>query len=363
MYYPGMDDTRQMGVWDEHMNVLGIETSCDETAAAVVIDGVDMRSNVIASQAELHSQHGGIVPELASRQHIVAILPVLHTAIEQARVAWSDIDAVAVTNGPGLAGSLIVGLNAAKGLTASLGVPMIGINHLEGHVRAAWLADDEGLGTEPAFPLMCLIVSGGHTELVLMRGETDYQLIGATRDDAAGEAFDKSARILGMPYPGGPEISRVARPSPGMKPLPRAWMRDTYDFSFSGLKTALLRRAEDEGLVDSPPTASDNTNEKIAGLSHELQESIVDVLTRKASDAADQYGCNGIILGGGVAANQRLRERLRERSPVPVFIPSPILCTDNGAMIAAAAYPRLLRGEISNYRLDVDPGLGIGAAA
>ncbi|MCH8221788.1 MAG: tRNA (adenosine(37)-N6)-threonylcarbamoyltransferase complex transferase subunit TsaD [Chloroflexi bacterium] len=356
------------------MNVLGIETSCDETAAAVVVDGVDLRSNVIASQAELHSRHGGIVPELASRQHIQAILPVLHAAVEDAAIPWSGIDAVAVTNGPGLAGSLIVGLNAAKGLAASLGVPMIGVNHLEGHVRAAWLAEGnpegnpEGntngnadLGTEPPFPLMCLIVSGGHTELVLMRGETDYELVGATRDDAAGEAFDKSARILGLPYPGGPEISRVARAVPDTKPLPRAWIPGTHDFSFSGLKTALLRRAEEAGIVDEP--ASEASEEKIAGLSHELQESIVDVLVRKANAAADEYGCNAIILAGGVAANRRLRQVLTAEATVSVFIPPPILCTDNGAMIAAAAYPRLIRGEASDYELDVDPGLRIGAAA
>ena len=355
------------------MNILGIETSCDETAAAVVVDGVDLRSNVIASQAELHSRYGGIVPELASRQHIEAILPVLHTAIEEAAIPWSGIDAIAVTNGPGLAGSLIVGVNAAKGLAAALGVPMIGINHLEGHVRAAWLADgnpdgkvdgNPGPGTEPPFPLMCLIVSGGHTELVLMRGETDYELIGATRDDAAGEAFDKSARVLGLQYPGGPEIARVARAVPGTKPLPRAWIRGTYDFSFSGLKTALLRRAEEAGIVDMQAAKSSEAREEIiAGLSHELQESIVDVLVRKANAAADEYGCNGIILAGGVAANERLREVLAARATVSVFIPAPILCTDNGAMIAAAAYPRLIRGEVSGYELDVDPGLRIGAAA
>ena len=355
------------------MNILGIETSCDETAAAVVVDGVDLRSNVIASQAELHSPYGGIVPELASRQHIEAILPVLHTAIEEAAIPWSGIDAIAVTNGPGLAGSLVVGVNAAKGLAAALGVPMIGVNHLEGHVRAAWLADGNpdgkvdgspGPGAEPPFPLMCLIVSGGHTALVLMRGETDYELIGATRDDAAGEAFDKSARVLGLQYPGGPEIARVARAVPGTKPLPRAWIRGTYDFSFSGLKTALLRRAEEAGIVDRQAAKSSEAREEIiAGLSHELQESIVDVLVRKANAAADEYGCNGIILCGGVAANERLREVLAARATVSVFIPAPILCTDNGAMIAAAAYPRLMRGEVSGYELDVDPGLRIGAAA
>jgi N6-L-threonylcarbamoyladenine synthase len=355
------------------MNILGIETSCDETAAAVVVDGVDLRSNVIASQAELHARHGGIVPELASRQHIEAILPVLHTAIDDAALSWSDIDAVAVTNGPGLAGSLIVGVNTAKGLAASLEVPMIGINHLEGHVRAAWLPDGNpgagvnggaGLGTEPPFPLMCLIVSGGHTELVLMRGDTDYELIGATRDDAAGEAFDKTARVLGLPYPGGPEIARVARAIPGTRPLPRAWIPGTYDFSFSGLKTALLRRAEEAGITDGQAgESSEAMEEKIAGLSHELQESIVDVLVRKANAAAEEYGCNGIILAGGVAANERLREALRAEAAVSVFIPPPILCTDNGAMIAAAAYPRLIRGEVSGYELDVVPSLRIGAAA
>jgi N6-L-threonylcarbamoyladenine synthase len=344
------------------MNILGIETSCDETAAGVVIDGTKLRSNVISSQAAVHAQYGGIVPEVASRQHIGAILPVIKAGLSDAAMDWADIDAIAVTHGPGLAGSLIVGANAAKGLSASLGVPILGVNHLEGHIRAAWLAEDNAdLGENPAFPLLCLLVSGGHTELIAMHGATDYELLGATRDDAAGEAFDKCARILGLTYPGGPEISRVAKaanPGSGTKPLPRAWIRGTHEFSFSGIKTALLHRAREAGITDE--NGPEYYPGEVANLAHELQESIVDVLTRKAVAAADEVGANAIILGGGVAANARLREVLRERSRVPVFIPPPILCTDNGAMIAAAAYPRLARGEASTLDFDIDPSLDLG---
>jgi len=341
------------------VNILGIETSCDETAAAIVTDGTRVLSNVIASQAEMHSLHGGIVPELASRQHILAITPVIREALEDASLVWSDVDAVAVTSGPGLAGALIVGVNAAKGLSASLGVPLLGVNHLEGHLKAAWLVEEFGVLREnPAFPLMGIIVSGGHTELIVIRSHTQYELIGATRDDAAGEAFDKCARIMGMPYPGGPEISRVAERHPDLERLPRAWIRETHDFSFSGLKTAMLRRAEDLGLTDAG-----RDNRLVAGLSHELQESIVDVLVTKTVAAAEQFECNGIIVGGGVAANGRLRQQFHRQSTLPVFIPPPILCTDNGAMIAAAAYHHLARGETSGYDLDVDPSLRLGKVA
>ena len=341
------------------VNILGIETSCDETAASVVVDGTQILSNVIASQAEMHSAHGGIVPELASRQHILAISPVIREAVVDASLSWPDIDAVAVTSGPGLAGALIVGVNAAKGLAASLGVPLIGVNHLEGHLKAAWLAEEfDVLRDNPEFPLMGIIVSGGHTELVVIHNHTQYELVGATRDDAAGEAFDKCARIMGMPYPGGPEISRVAERHPDLERLPRAWIRQTHDFSFSGLKTALLRRAEDLGLTDEGRDVR-----LVAGLSHELQESIVDVLVTKTLGAAEAFDCNGIIVGGGVAANGRLREQFHRQSTLPVFIPPPVLCTDNGAMIAAAAYHHLMSGESSGFDLDVDPSLRLGKAA
>lgn len=348
------------------MNILGIETSCDETAAGVVADGVRMHSNVIASQAELHAQYGGVVPEVASRRHMETIVPVVETAVRDAGMSWSDLDAVAVTHGPGLAGSLIVGLNFAKALAASLSIPLLGVNHLEGHARAAWLIPDRPAPHEdPGLPLLCLIVSGGHTDLALLNEAGEFHLVGATRDDAAGEAFDKCARILGLGYPGGPEISKAAEGAPRCRPLPRPWMPGSLDFSFSGLKTAVLRRAEEAGIYPSHIGGSDpgrsDAKEIVQGLSRELQESIADVLSLKAVKAADAHRCQGIVLGGGVAANARLRERLREESPVPVVIPPPILCTDNGAMIAAAAYPRLARGERSPLNLDVNSALRLGA--
>ena len=341
------------------MIVLGIETSCDETAAGIVSDGAQLHSNVISSQAALHARYGGVVPELASRRHLATIVPVVQAALADAEMEWRHIDAVAVTHGPGLAGSLIVGVNAAKGIAASLDRPLVGVNHLEGHVCAAWLVEGRPPpDQEPGYPLLCLIVSGGHTDLALMEDDGRFQLIGETRDDAAGEAFDKSARVLGLGYPGGPEIERAAEGASSCAPLPRPWMHGTLDFSFSGLKTALVRRAEAAGIYPAPEGGADR--EAVAALARELQEAIVDVLVFKAVTAAERFGCNGIILGGGVAANARLRKRLLQESPVPVVIPPPILCTDNGAMIAAAAHHRLQRGERSGLDLDVDPGLRLG---
>ena len=238
------------------LKILGIETSCDETAAGVVEDGRVLRSNIISSQAELHSRYGGVVPEVASRQHVRDLTPVLDQAVNSCGLGLEDVDAVAVTYGPGLAGALITGLNAAKAIAYALGKPLIGVNHLEAHIYASWLTPANP-AEDPGFPLACLVASGGHTDLLLMEGHGDYRLVGRTRDDAAGEAFDKAARILGLGFPGGPEIQRVSGGATGEVSLPRAWMRDTHDFSFSGLKTALLHMAQDRGVYladsDSPP--------------------------------------------------------------------------------------------------------------
>ena len=238
------------------IKILGIETSCDETAAGVVADGRTLLSNVISSQVDLHAKYGGVVPELASRQHVRDLIPVLEQAATDAGLGLEDMDAIAVTYGPGLAGSLITGVNAAKAISYSLGIPLIGVNHLEGHIYASWLAKAD-IEDDPGFPLACLVASGGHTDLLLMEGHGKYKLVGRTRDDAAGEAFDKAARILGLGFPGGPEIQRVSAGATGEEDLPRAWMRDTLDFSFSGIKTALLHIAQDRGLYPAPEDGVD----------------------------------------------------------------------------------------------------------
>ena len=343
------------------LNILGIETSCDETAIGVVVDGRRLLSNVIASQAELHSPHGGVVPEVASRQHVRDLVPVLEKAVADAGLSLEDMQVISVTYGPGLAGSLITGLNAAKAVAFALGVPLIGVNHLEGHIYASWLSRRDP-AEDPGFPLACLVASGGHTDLILMEGHGVYRLLGRTRDDAAGEAFDKSARILGLGFPGGPEIQRVSQGAAGTDRLPRAWMKDTLDFSFSGVKTALLHLAQEKGIY--PPGSGGLDQEESAKLVRELaaafQESVVEVMTRKLLDMAARYKARGLLLAGGVAANARLRQEVARRSPVPVMIPEPVLCTDNGAMIAACAYFQYRRGEQFGLELDIDPGLPLG---
>lgn len=343
------------------VNILGIETSCDETAAGVVEDGRRLRSNIIASQVALHSPFGGVVPEVASRQHIRDIVPALKSAVEGCGLSLDEVDVVAATYGPGLAGSLISGLNFAKAMAFTLGVPFIGVNHLEGHIYASWLTQHDP-EEAPGFPLACLIASGGHTDLVLMEGHGDYRLVGRTRDDAAGEAFDKAARILGLGFPGGPEIQRVSQDASGEERLPRAWLKDTHDFSFSGVKTALLHLAQAKGVY--PPGSSGLAEAETARVVRELaaafQESVVDVMAAKLLAMAAKYRARGLILGGGVAANARLREVITQHSPLPVIIPPPALCTDNGAMIAACAYFQYRRGSQFGLDLDIDPGLPLG---
>lgn len=344
------------------MNILGIETSCDETAAAVIRKGTKMLSNVVASQVELHARYGGIVPEVASRQHVLAIIPVINQALEQAGLTLSEIDGIAVTNGPGLAGALLVGVNVAKALAFALDVPVLGVNHLEGHIYATWLSHDNP-EDNPGFPILCLVASGGHTDLILMEQHGEYELLGRTRDDAAGEAFDKAARILGLGYPGGPAIQKAAVGVDTKDRLPRAWIRGTLDFSFSGVKTALLHRAQLQGIY---PIAkgSESLDKELQLIKREtaaeFQEALVDVMVVKTLKAAEQTHSKGIILGGGVAANILLREKISRESSVPVLIPPVSLCTDNAAMIAACAYFHFLKGKRDGFDMDVYPSLQLG---
>lgn len=332
------------------MNVLALETSCDETAAAVVRDGRVVLSNVVASQIEIHRRFGGVVPEVASRQHVLAILPAVDEALHRAGVGWGEIGAVAATRGPGLVGALLVGVNAAKGIAWGRGLPLVGVNHIEAHIYANWLAPSGATPPEPRFPLLCLIVSGGHTELILMRGHGEYERLGRTRDDAAGEAFDKAARILGLPYPGGPAIQAAAERADGREiALPRAELRGTADFSFSGLKTALLRAAREAAEPDVP------------ALARGFQESVVDILVRKTVAAAERYGVAEVVVAGGVAANHHLRERMRAALGGRARIPAMEYCTDNAAMIAGLAHYRLERGAVSGLDMDVDPNLDLAA--
>jgi N6-L-threonylcarbamoyladenine synthase len=349
--------------------ILAIESSCDETGIALVEGGRRILANVVASQVALHAPSGGIVPEVAARAHLRWILPVLDDAWRDAGVAWSDVDAVAVTHGPGLAGSLLVGINVAKTLAWVHRKPLVGVNHLEGHVYAAWLADAGGPSgapverPEPIFPLVALVVSGGHTFLVEMRDHLTYRLLGQTVDDAAGEAFDKVGRLLGLGYPGGPEIQRVAAGATSHDArFPRAWLGDSYDFSFSGLKTAARRTVEaaraDEGLANDP--AEPLPEARTAELSWGFQDAVVDVLVTKTIRAAAAIGARSIVLGGGVAANGPLRLRLAAEADalgVPLIVPRPSLCTDNGAMIGAAGWRRFEAGERSGLDLEARPSL------
>ena len=354
------------------MNILAIETSCDETSAAVVRDDLRVLSNVIQSQIDLHERYGGVVPELASRRHIVSIIPTIDLALEQAGVTLDEVDALAVTEGPGLAGSLLVGINVAKSVALSRGLPLIPVNHLEGHVYANWLtlASDDPQPA-PTFPLVCLIVSGGHTELLLMREHGNYELLGRTIDDAAGEAFDKGARILGLGFPGGPAIQKAALSGrTGQHPLPRAWLGDSYDFSFSGLKTALLRVAEQyrrprsgrSRAVSEEPFRSFEPihyrpNVPVNDIAADYQDAIVEVLVDKTVRAAHDSRARMVLLAGGVAANDLLRKRLQAALDVPLRFPPVVLCTDNAAMIGGAAHFSFRRGHRGGLDLDIQPKL------
>ncbi len=346
--------------------ILGIETSCDETSVAFVRDGREVVNNIVSSQIALHQPYGGVVPELAARQHMTTILPVLTEAFRTAGASWHDIAAVAVTAGPGLAGSLLVGVNAAKAIAFARDLPLIGVNHIEAHMYANWLATAEQLRTgasEPRFPALALIVSGGHTELVLMRDHGQYQLIGATRDDAAGEAFDKVGRVLGLPYPGGPSIQKAAsgqlgasRPgNPKAFALPRAMLRGSDDFSFSGLKTAAQRLITEQAGGNLPSLAA--SPDVIADLAASVQEAIADMLVTRTLAVAERFAVPNILVAGGVSANTRLRELFRERCAMPVLVPPFAYCTDNAAMIAGNAFFKLQRGQCDALSLDVQPNL------
>ena len=327
--------------------ILGIETSCDETAASIVKNGHEIISNVVASQIESQKRFGGVVPEIASRHHVEQITLVIDEALKQANMSPSDLDAVAVTEGPGLVGALLIGVNAAKAFAFSNQLPLIGVHHIAGHIYANQLVQPM------AFPLLALIVSGGHTELVLMEQDGSFEVIGETRDDAAGEAYDKVARVLNLPYPGGPEIDRLAGESTEQIEFPRAWLEpDSYDFSFSGLKSAVINYKHNleqkGGSVDSQAVA--------AG----FQQSVVDVLTEKTTRAAKQYGVKQVIAAGGVAANKQLRQALSsafEELAIPFYVPPIALCTDNAAMIAAAGTSMFNHGIRSHLAMNGRPGM------
>jgi N6-L-threonylcarbamoyladenine synthase len=335
------------------LRILGIETSCDDTAVAVVEGGQRILSNIVLSQTEVHAQYGGVFPEMASRSHVEAIGPAIERALREAHVGILELDGIAVTRGPGLAGSLVIGVNAAKGLALASGLPLIGIHHVEAHIYANWL-DDESRPKE--FPILCLVVSGGHTEMYLMDGHCRYRFLGATLDDAAGEAFDKVARLLGLPYPGGPAIEQAAAlGDPTSVRLPRAWLEDTWDFSFSGLKTAVLREVKlrQPGLAAgvNPPSPG----LPVPDLAASFQASVVEVLTKKAVRAAREFNVAAILLAGGVSANLALRKSLQSAAPCPVRMPPISLCTDNAAMVAAAGAFRQQTGQRDSLALDVSP--------
>uniref|UniRef100_C5D4E2 tRNA N6-adenosine threonylcarbamoyltransferase n=1 Tax=Geobacillus sp. (strain WCH70) TaxID=471223 RepID=C5D4E2_GEOSW len=328
--------------------VLGIETSCDETAAAVVKNGTEILSNIVASQMESHKRFGGVVPEIASRHHVEQITLVIEEAMRKADVSFQQLSAIAVTQGPGLVGALLIGVNAAKALAFAHGLPLVGVHHIAGHIYANRLV------TEMKFPLLSLVVSGGHTELVYMEGHGKFQVIGETRDDAAGEAYDKVARALNLPYPGGPHIDRLAQEGKVTIDLPRAWLEEgSYDFSFSGLKSAVLNtlhNANQRGEIIDPKD-----------MAASFQASVIDVLVTKTVNAAKEYNVRQVLLAGGVAANRGLRAELErkmaELDHIELVIPPLSLCTDNAAMIAAAGTVLFEQGKRADMALNADPSL------
>jgi N6-L-threonylcarbamoyladenine synthase len=333
--------------------ILGIETSCDETSAAVLLNGSELLSHIITSQIGIHQKYGGVVPEIASREHSLHWQTVVQQALYQADLTYSDLTAIAVTYGPGLVGSLLVGVSAAKAIAYALQIPLLGINHLEGHIYANFLHTPD-----LEFPLLALLVSGGHTHLILFRGHGDFQVLGRTRDDAAGEALDKIARVLGLGYPGGPQIQLKAREGEAAAfDFPRAMLEPgSLDFSFSGVKSSVLN------TLNSARMKGQELN--VADLAASFQQAIVDVLVRKTKLALNQTGVKTLLLAGGVAANESLRAALaRELAEMPdqvrLAVPPPLFCTDNGAMIAAAGYYRYLAGDFAPWTLNAVPGLSL----
>jgi len=329
--------------------ILAIETSCDETACAVLENGRALLASTVASQMDIHARYGGVFPEVASRQHVLSITPVVEQTLVQSNLSLKHIDAIAVTRGPGLAGSLVVGMNMAKGLALGMGLPLVGVNHLEGHIYSSWIYNSgESIPPEPQFPLMALLVSGGHTELNLMTDHLTYERLGSTLDDAAGEAFDKVARLLGLAYPGGPSIQRAAESGdPRRFKFPRARLEGIYDFSFSGVKTAVLYEVNDLKKKGNTLPVED--------LAASFQSAVVDVLFKKTMQAARDYGAKEILVAGGVSANRVLRQAFQSQKEFKVHIPAFSLCTDNAAMIAAAGYYRFALGHVSGLDIDVQP--------
>lgn len=357
------------------MKVLGIETSCDETAASVVEDGRTLLSNVVASSMDLHAQYGGVVPEIAARSHIEAIIPVVEQSLAEASCDWDDIDAIAVTYGAGLGGSLLIGVLTARSLAITRNKPLYAINHVEGHLYANFLTQTSLPGyvlpaRQPEFPVLGLIVSGGHSQLVFFRGHFDYTLLGQTQDDAIGEAFDKVAKILGLPYPGGPSVSKKAlEGDPFAFELPKARLAGKYDFSFSGLKTAVLRLAQEQVGADftlpSSALPSMLSDKQKADIAASFQRVAVETVVDKAVTAFEEFGPKTVIIGGGVASSPELRRQLSERLesylPEPIAYTDPKLCTDNGAMIATlGCYKAMLGAKPADpYVLDITPNLSM----
>jgi N6-L-threonylcarbamoyladenine synthase len=329
--------------------ILAIESSCDETACAVLENGRTLLASTVASQMDIHARYGGVFPEVASRQHVLSIVPVIEQTLEKTNLSLKDIDAIAVTRGPGLAGSLVVGMNAAKGLALGTGKPIVGVNHLEGHIYSSWIYNaGQEVPPEPQFPLMALLVSGGHTELNMMTDHLTYRRLGATLDDAAGEAFDKVARLLGLSYPGGPSVQKAAeKGDPKRFKFPRAKLDSPYDFSFSGLKTAVLYQVNDLKKEHTPIPVED--------LAASFQATVVETLFDKTIQAARDFHAKEILVAGGVSANRPLREIFQSQSEFKVHIPAFSLCTDNAAMIAAAGYYRYALGHTSGLDMDVQP--------
>ena len=330
------------------VNILAIESSCDETAAAVVEDGRNVKSNIIYSQIELHKLYGGVVPEIASRKHVEKINQVIRAAIDEAKVSWDDIDAVAVTYGPGLVGALLVGVSAAKAIAYAKKKPLVGVHHIEGHIAANYIENPE---LKP--PYMCMVASGGHSHLVHVLDYNKYEIVGRTRDDAAGEAFDKVARAIGLGYPGGPKIDKLAKEgNPHAVEFPRAHMEDSYDFSFSGLKSAVLNY-----LNGCQMKGVEVNNADIAA---SFQKAVIDVLVDNSINAAKAYGCNSVALAGGVASNSSLRDAMKaacEKNGMAFYKPSPIFCTDNAAMIGVAGYHEYMAGTRHGWDLNAEPNL------
>lgn len=349
--------THPPGVEHITVRVLGLESSCDETAAAIVENGQSILSNVVASQADMHAKFGGVFPEVASRQHILAFTPVVQQALAEAHLSLDELDAIAVTRGPGLPGSLVIGMNIAKGMAMASGLPLVGVNHLEAHLYSVGLSMSGDETTKPPqYPLLGLIVSGGHTELIFMQAPLKYRSLGATLDDAAGEAFDKVARLLGLAYPGGPSIQKAAEGgNPKAFHFPRAWLEGTWNFSFSGLKTAVLRevRRLEKQTLPLP----------VADLAASFQDAVVEVLVGKINLAAKRYKARSILIAGGVSANQHLRQQAQNSATIPVYNPPLWLCTDNAAMVAAVGYHRYQHGQRDGLDIDVQPNWPISELA